>query len=108
MIGPINSLSWWNSYFQNQWEANNGRNQTRYFISRLVDHIAAHEAIWLAAAGRSILDWGRWYWWQALKRRSQRGRLTVTRLNRLISHWLPSPRVLHPYPMIRFAATQPR
>ena len=49
-----------------------------------------------------------WYWWQALKRRSQRGRLTVARLNRLTSRWLPSPRVLHPYPMIRFAATHPR
>ncbi len=49
-----------------------------------------------------------WYWWQALKRRSQRGRLTVGRLNRLLSHWLPSPRVLHPYPTIRFAATHPR
>ncbi len=58
MSAPINSLAWWNRYFENQWEANNGRNQTRYFVSRLVDHIGFREANWLAATGRSILDWG--------------------------------------------------
>jgi group II intron reverse transcriptase/maturase len=48
------------------------------------------------------------YWRHALKRRSQRGRLTVDRLTRLFDRWLPRPRVLHPYPSVRFDATHPR
>lgn len=58
MSDAINSLSWWNDYFGAQWEANNGPNQTRYFMTKLVDHLASREAAWLAAPGRSILDWG--------------------------------------------------
>ncbi len=58
MAVPINSLSWWNGYFEAQWEANGGRDQTRYFISKLVDHLGARESAWLAQPGRSILDWG--------------------------------------------------
>ena len=50
----------------------------------------------------------RWIWWRALSRRSQRGRISMDRLNRLIDRWLPVPRVLHPYPMQRFNATHPR
>jgi RNA-directed DNA polymerase len=49
-----------------------------------------------------------WVWWRALSRRSQRGRISMDRLNRLMDRWLPIPRVLHPYPMQRFNATHPR
>ena len=49
-----------------------------------------------------------WYWWQVLRRRSQRGRLTYARLDRLVARWLPRPRVLHPYPSARFGVTHPR
>jgi trans-aconitate methyltransferase len=58
MIAAVNSLSWWNGYFEDQWEANNGRNQTRHFMTRLLDHLASRETYWLGAPGRSILDWG--------------------------------------------------
>src|SRR6201996_3204178 len=44
------------------------------------------------------------YWRRALERRSQRGRLTVSRLPRLANRWLPRPTVLHPYPERRFDA----
>lgn len=44
-------------------------------------------------------------WFQALRRRSQRHRLTWERMNRIAARWLPPPRVLHPYPEVRFAAT---
>ena len=44
------------------------------------------------------------YWQHALTRRSQRGRLKLDRLNRLFTQWLPSPRLLHPYPSVRFDA----
>jgi group II intron reverse transcriptase/maturase len=37
-------------------------------------------------------------WFKTLKRRSQRYRLNWERMNRLITHWLPQPRICHPYP----------
>ena len=48
------------------------------------------------------------YWRQALTRRSQRGRLKADRIARLFDRWLPRPRLLHPYPEVRFDATHPR
>jgi RNA-directed DNA polymerase len=41
-------------------------------------------------------------WHHALRRRSQRSRMTWDRMSRLAKRWLPSPRVLHPYPWDRF------
>ena len=38
-------------------------------------------------------------WLKALRRRSQRHRLTWPRMNRLITRWLPQPRILHPWPL---------
>jgi hypothetical protein len=29
-------------------------------------------------------------------------------MHKLLEHWIPKPRVLHPYPEKRFAATHPR
>jgi len=46
-------------------------------------------------------------WRHTLCRRSQQ-RLTWNRMVKLGHRWLPSPRVLHPYPAVRFAATHPR
>jgi group II intron reverse transcriptase/maturase len=37
-------------------------------------------------------------WFKALRRRSQRHRLTWDRMSRLIKRWLPQPRICHPYP----------
>ncbi len=37
-------------------------------------------------------------WLQALRRRSQRHRITGERMNRLADRWLPAMRILHPYP----------
>jgi hypothetical protein len=48
------------------------------------------------------------YWRQALTRRSQRGRQKADRMTRLFNRWLPRPRLLHPYPDVRFDATHPR
>jgi len=47
-------------------------------------------------------------WLHALRRRSQRDRMTWKRMNTLATRWLPSVRVLHPWPEERFAATHPR
>ena len=46
-------------------------------------------------------------WWHNLCRRSQQ-RMSWKRMLKLGDRWLPRPRVLHPYPAIRFAASHPR
>jgi len=43
-------------------------------------------------------------WLRALRRRSQRHRLRLERMRRLIDRWLPNPRILHPWPNARFHA----
>lgn len=47
-------------------------------------------------------------WRQALRRRSQRRRPGWDRLRPIFERWIPRPRVLHPYPDVRFDATHPR
>ncbi|MGH8829647.1 MAG: group II intron reverse transcriptase/maturase [Polaromonas sp.] len=47
-------------------------------------------------------------WHKALRRRSQRTRLTWARMNRIVTRWLPASRTLHPFPNERLAATHPR
>ncbi len=48
------------------------------------------------------------HWLKALRRRSQKSRLTWARMNRIATRWLPPARVMHPFPQVRFAATHPR
>ena len=48
------------------------------------------------------------YWFRALRRRGQRRPLTWARFLRLVGRWLPSARILHPHPNVRFDATHPR
>ena len=43
-------------------------------------------------------------WLHALRRRSQRHRMTWSRLNVLVQRWLPPVRILHPWPEDRFFA----
>jgi RNA-directed DNA polymerase len=47
-------------------------------------------------------------WWHRLRRRSQKNRFSWHRTLELGQPWLPEPRVLHPYPGVRFAASHPR
>jgi group II intron reverse transcriptase/maturase len=47
-------------------------------------------------------------WRTILVRRSQRGQLPWERFAPLMNRWIPPPRVLHPYPVERFAARYPR
>ena len=43
-------------------------------------------------------------WRKRLRRRSQRARLNWVRMTRIANRWLPRPRVMHPFPEVRFAA----
>src|SRR5215831_17806127 len=47
-------------------------------------------------------------WRAVLNRRSQRAEVNWQRLTPLLERWIPFPRVLHPYPQTRFAATHPK
>ena len=47
------------------------------------------------------------HWHHALRRRSQKTRLTWVRMNRLVARWLPPTRIVHPFPEQRFAASHP-
>jgi len=49
------------------------------------------------------------HWRHALSRRSQKDGIAWTRMRRLADRWLPEPRILHPWPNVRFdARTQGR
>jgi len=47
-------------------------------------------------------------WLMALRRRSQKTRMTWDRFGPLVTSWLPRIRILHPYPEQRFAVMHPR
>jgi RNA-directed DNA polymerase len=49
-------------------------------------------------------DQVRWYWLEALRRRSQRHRMTWNRYDRIAETWLPRARIVRPYPSVAFAA----
>ena len=41
------------------------------------------------------------YWRHTLMRRSQKHRLTLTRMQELAKRWIPTPRIIHPWPLER-------
>ena len=47
-------------------------------------------------------------WRRTLRRRSQKDWTTRERAARLANDWLPKPRILHPWPDVRFAVRHPR
>ena len=47
-------------------------------------------------------------WRRSLRRRSQRDFTTWERMRKLATDWLPTPRILHPWPSERFAVKRPR
>jgi len=47
-------------------------------------------------------------WRRTLRRRSQKDGFTWGRTTQVADHWLPKPRILHPWPDVRFAVKHPR
>ena len=41
------------------------------------------------------------HWREALRRRSQRTRITWARMNRIATRWIPQTRTVHPFPQAR-------
>lgn len=48
------------------------------------------------------------HWLQALRRRSQRSRMNWERFAKLVTRWIPYPRIVHPMPYVRFFAKYSR
>ena len=48
------------------------------------------------------------HWLRTLRRRSQTDDTPWTRMKKLAEDFLPRPKILHPWPAVRFAATHPR
>jgi group II intron reverse transcriptase/maturase len=49
-----------------------------------------------------------WRWYRALRRRSQRAKMTWERFWPLVDRWIPSAKIRHPHPNVRFDAIHPR
>jgi group II intron reverse transcriptase/maturase len=49
-----------------------------------------------------------WFWLRTLQRRSQKDNTPWTRIAKLANDFLPKPKILHPWPEVRFAAKHPR
>jgi RNA-directed DNA polymerase len=79
-------------------------NQGRWLASVVRGHLAYYAVPGNIDAVSAFRDEVRRSWREALRRRSQRSRLTWERFGRIAHRWLPPARIVHPYPSVRFAA----
>src|SRR5262252_6873262 len=92
-----------------QWRMHDPMTQTGRWLRSVVQGYFNYYAVpgnldSLAAFRQRVLG----LWWHRLRRRSQKHPLSWTGTLALGDRWLPQPRVLHPYPAVRFAARHPR
>ena len=78
--------------------------QGRWLASVLRGHFNYYAVPGNIDSVSTFRDQVRWLWRQALRRRSQRHRMTWARYSRIAARWLPSARIVHPHPSVRFAA----
>jgi RNA-directed DNA polymerase len=78
---------------QGRWLASVLRGHYRYYA--VPDNIRALQA---------FRDTVTRHWLRALRRRSQRSRMTWERMRRIAGRWLPRARIQHPWPNVRFDA----
>jgi RNA-directed DNA polymerase len=78
--------------------------QGRWLASVVRGHLAYYAVPGNIDAVSAFRDQVRWYWREALRRRSQRQRMTWARFSRIAERWLPSARIVHPHPLVRFEA----
>ena len=82
--------------------------QGRWLASVVRGHLAYYAVPGNAKAAKAFREQAIRHWLRALRRRSQRTRLTWERMNRLAKRWLPPVRITHPGPSVRFDAPHPR
>jgi group II intron reverse transcriptase/maturase len=80
----------------------------RWLRSVVQGHLAYYAVPGNLRAVRAFRDQAGRHWFQALRRRSQRTKMTWERMGRLAKRHLPPLRVQHPYPEARFRARHPR
>jgi group II intron reverse transcriptase/maturase len=78
--------------------------QGRWLASVVRGHLAYYAVPGNIDALSAFRDEARRLWREALRRRSQRSRLTWERMGRLSTRWLPPARIVHQHPVARFAA----
>jgi group II intron reverse transcriptase/maturase len=78
--------------------------QGRWLASVVRGHLAYYAVPGNIDALSAFRDEVRRFWREALRRRSQRSRLTWERMSRIADRWLPPARIVHPHPSVRFAA----
>jgi len=83
--------------------------ETGKWLGQIVAGYFAYHAVPTNSAAISAF---RYYviilWHRRLRRRSQRTRLVWTQMAKLADEFLPKPRILHPWPSVRFAVRHPR
>ncbi len=83
--------------------------QGRWLASVLRGHTAYYAVPGNIDAVQAFRDQVTWLWLRALRRRSQKHRVTWARMKGIEARWLPRARIMHPYPNVRFdARTQGR
>ncbi|MDR5729917.1 MAG: group II intron reverse transcriptase/maturase [Terriglobia bacterium] len=83
--------------------------QGKWLASVVRGHLAYYAVPGNIKAVTAFRKQVKWHWHRALKRRSQRNRMTWARIDRLAARWLPPARIGHPHPAVRFnARTQGR
>jgi RNA-directed DNA polymerase len=78
--------------------------QGRWLASVVRGHLGYYAVPGNIDAVSAFRDEVRRHWHEALRRRSQRSRLTWERYGRIADRWLPRARIVHPHPNVRFAA----
>jgi RNA-directed DNA polymerase len=76
--------------------------QGQWLASVVRGHLAYYAVPGNIEAVQAFRDQATRHWYRALRRRSQRTRLTWERMHRLATRWLPPARILHPFPDERF------
>ena len=82
--------------------------QGRWLATVLRGHYAYFAVPTNLPAVRALRNHVKMHWFLSLRRRSQRSRLTWSRMNVIAAKHLPLPRVLHPWPEQRFLVSHPR
>jgi RNA-directed DNA polymerase len=78
--------------------------QGRWLASVLQGHYNYYAVPDNIEAVQAYRDQATRHWYTALRRRSQRNRLTWERMHRLAQRWLPPAKIVHPWPVARFDA----
>jgi group II intron reverse transcriptase/maturase len=84
------------------------REQGGWLRQVVAGHLAYHAVPTNSAALSAFRFHVSQLWLRALRRRSQRATLEWRRMAQLEAQWLPKPRILHPWPDVRFAVKHPR